>query len=332
MRYRTQSAKTLDELKQAADAALPQLSSIAGFQLWYLDEIASEIVILIDAPSVDSANAIAAKALQVPFRVERRPGGIVPTAFRGGQVTSIPDAPWWCMTSFSAVHKTAKTPTGAAQTGMVTANHCYVRAAGRNQVMSLKDPADNVSYVMNVGAFVATRIVGTLSVDDIRFLYNNRVASSQFYFDNSGAVRTVTGTRNRASTTIASGTTAGSYVCHLGQASPVSTVLSQSCGEVVSRTASLNYDQNGNPVAPTNNGLTVVVRNTTSGVGTAAPTSGGTLKCYRGDSGGPVFAGTIAFGVVSSCTFTDLTETTAYELFYTSVDQFADIGVTILVN
>jgi hypothetical protein len=72
------------------------------------------------------------------------------------------------------------------------------------------------------------------------------------------------------------------------------------------------------------------VRNTQSGAGTVTTSGTGTLICFPGDSGGPWFSGTIAFGVMSSCA--KGTNGTAQYATYTSVDAFPSIGVTILVK
>jgi hypothetical protein len=80
-------------------------------------------------------------------------------------------------------------------------------------------------------------------------------------------------------------------------------------------------------------GSYVLVRNTQSGAGTVRTSGTGTLLCFKGDSGGPWFAGTIAFGVQSGCAWQGgITNGTAEYSTYTSVDAFPSIGVTILVK
>ncbi len=75
-----------------------------------------------------------------------------------------------------------------------------------------------------------------------------------------------------------------------------------------------------------------MVRNTQSGAGTVQSTGTGTLRCFQGDSGGPVFAGTIAFGVLSSCGWAVALNTDpARYMLYTSTDFFATLGVDIIV-
>lgn len=79
-------------------------------------------------------------------------------------------------------------------------------------------------------------------------------------------------------------------------------------------------------------GSFVLMRNTQSGAGTARTVGNGTLRCFPGDSGGPVFAGTIAYGVMSTCSWVDgdQNKPVTYAT-YTSVDYFNKIGVSIIV-
>lgn len=74
------------------------------------------------------------------------------------------------------------------------------------------------------------------------------------------------------------------------------------------------------------------MRNTQSGAGTATTVGNGTLRCFSGDSGGPLFAGTIAFGVLSGCSWVDgdINKPVTYAT-YTSVDYFNKLGVSIIV-
>lgn len=326
LKYKPAALHSVAELASNAAGSALALKAIPGFQTYYVDERSGEIVILVNAPSVDEGQAAAAKALKVPFRVERRPGGFMPVAFRGGQFTKTPSFPQYCMVSFGAKHNTAKTAAGVAQTGVVTANHCDT-----TETISLKDPADGVIYPLVKGVFVDTR--GGASTADIRFLYHaTRLGSSQFYFDNSGTVRTVTAAKTRSGTTARTGATNGSFVCHLGQSSLGSSTYAQSCGEVISTVAAQNFGTGGNLSFATTGGAFVMVRNTQSGAGTTQTSGTGTLKCYQGDSGGPWFAGTVAYGVMSACSWKDVLNGTASESLYTSTDYFTTMGVTILVN
>jgi hypothetical protein len=96
-----------------------------------------------------------------------------------------------------------------------------------------------------------------------------------------------------------------------------STYHVQSCGEVVATGSPSGYDSTDK----TSGGF-VLVRNTQSGAGTVRSSGSGTLKCFRGDSGGPWFANTIAFGIHSQCNWWDGAETIAMWSKYSSVDLF----------
>lgn len=62
------------------------------------------------------------------------------------------------------------------------------------------------------------------------------------------------------------------------------------------------------------------------------PSETSTKCCFPGDSGGPVFAGTIAFGVLSSCSWVDKDQNKPVTYAtYTSVDYFNKLGVSIIV-
>lgn len=183
------------------------------------------------------------------------------------------------------------------------------------------------NYAMTQGAPLNSPTAG-----DLMFLSGTPTAVAEFYYDGTASVRSVTGTRSRASTTAGNGTlttagtTTGAFVCHLGQQTLGSSNVVQSCGEVVSTNATRS-------TGAFTGGSYVLVRNTQSGAGTLPTTGTGTLLCFSGDSGGPWFANTIAFGVMSACAWKNGVQngTAAYAM-YTSVDQFPSIGVTILVK
>ncbi len=95
----------------------------------------------------------------------------------------------------------------------------------------------------------------------------------------------------------------------------------QSCGEVISITGA-NHHPGGTTY--------VVVSNTQSGAGTNHTSGLGTLRCFRGDSGGPWFALNVAFGIQSACSWKDAGETVTNTVIYTSVDYLADIGAQLV--
>lgn len=214
------------------------------------------------------------------------------------------------MTAFAAKHNTT------GKTGAVTAGHCTTSNA-----ISLNDGGTN--YAMTQGTPLNAQPAG-----DLMFLSGTPTAVAEFYYDVTGAARSVTVTRSRASTTASNGTwsnpgtTTGSFVCHLGQQTAGSSNVVQSCGEVISTTGQVTSGL-------LTGGSYVIVRNTQSGAGTVRTSGNGTLLCFPGDSGGPWFAGTIDFGVHSACAKQN---GVALYSIYTSVDAFPSIGVTILVK
>ncbi len=302
-------------LQTAIDTSAQSLAAIPGIQSVFADNKTGEVVLMVDAKSPDVASAEAAKFLKVPYRIELVPGGFVNTALRGGQFSSVPGGRW-CMTAFAAKHNTT------GKTGLVTAGHCKPDPATPPTIISLND--GGINYAMTQGTPLNYQPAG-----DLMFLSGTPTAVAEFYYDGTGAVRSVTGTRSRASTTASNGTwsnpgtTTGSFVCHLGQQTLGSSNVVQSCGEVISTTGQVTSGL-------LTGGSYVIVRNTQSGVGTVKTSGTGTLLCFSGDSGGPWFAGTIAFGVHSACS--NFQDGTAAYAIYTSVDAFSSIGVTILVK
>ncbi len=315
LKFKGSAANSVRGLQAAIDANAQSFAAIPGFQTAFVDNKTGEVVVMVDAKSPDVASAEAAKLLKVPYRIELVPGGFVNTALRGGQFTF--DAQGRrCMTAFAARHNTT------GKTGVVTAGHCVMV-----KPTQINDGGTN--YTMTQGTPLDNELSG-----DLMFLSGAPNAVAEFYAEGTGAVRSVTGTRSRASTAVSNGTytgtigtKTGAFVCHLGQVSPGSSNLMQSCGEVVSTTAP---STRGTYVG----GSYVMVRNTQSGAGTVVKTGTGTLRCFRGDSGGPWFTNTLALGVQSSCSWKDgiIDGPTTQWVTYTSVDFFPSIGVTILVK
>jgi hypothetical protein len=319
LKFKGSAANSVRVLQAAIDASAQSFAAIPGFQTTFVDSKTGEVVVMVDGKSPDVASAETAKFLKVPYRIELVPGGFVQNALRGGQVNTTPNFPQrWCMTAFAARHNTT------GKKGVVTAGHCKT-----TETISLKDGTTN--YAMTQGAPLDSTTAG-----DLMFLSGTPDAVAEFYADGIGVVRAVTGTRSRVSTTVSNGTvttpgtTIGSYVCHLGQQTAGSSTMVQSCGEVISTTARGPKTKGLSPDQMLAGGSFVIVRNTQSGAGTVKTSGTGTLRSFPGDSGGPWFANTLAFGVHSGAAqWAD--GTTAYAV-YTSVDAFPSIGVTILVK
>jgi hypothetical protein len=313
LKFKGSAANSVRVLQAAINASAQSLAAIPGLQTVFVDSKVGEVVLMVNANSPDVASAEAAKFLKVPHRVELIPSGFVNVALRGGDSIGTATMQHLCMAAFAAKHNTT------GKTGLVTAGHC----ASSGTIALRRD----ASQVMTQGAPLDSGTAG-----DLMFLSGASTAVAEFYYDGTDSVRSVTGTRSRANTTAGNGTlttagtTTGSFVCHLGQQTLGSSNVVQSCGEVVSTMANRG-------TSAFTGGSYVLVRNTQSGAGTLRTTGTGTLLCFQGDSGGPVFANTIAFGVMSACAFKDgVVNGTALYAMYTSVDAFSSIGVTILVK
>ena len=341
VKYKTGQAHSLAELQAGLDAVVQGSASIPGLTAASVDEVGNTLhVFVTEALSAQAERAVAALT-SVPVVVDVLPGGFVPAAnMRGGSKlysssSATSSSSRSCMTAFGARSNTLKTSTGAAMTGMITAAHCpastYVIADdGKNK--ALTTPAGHVSD---------TR--GGSNNADLRFVYassQDPVGLGTFYFDGTTSLRAVAAIQSRggtavgsgSATSVGSGTATGSYICHLGQTSLGSTTSMQSCGEVISVTAAQAYDGS---LIYYSGGSFVMVRNTSSGKGTVLGPSGtGTLRCYQGDSGGPWFAGTVAYGVLSSCAWEGGVANSNRVLLalYTSLDYVGQAGSTILVQ
>ena len=335
VKYKVGSAHNLLELTQAVGLLSGQAATIPGFQVAFVDETTSTVRILTKVQMTDSQARAVRALVKVPVEFEYTPTGMVPVAnMRGGSklysdATATSATPRSCMTSFGARHTSIKTSAGAAMDGMVTAAHCI----GTNNVIA----DDGRNYTLTTGSVSDSR--GGYNEADLKFVHGtngNPLGLGTFYYDHTSNLRSVAGTQSRGGTAVGSGTwdqvtgtATGSYICHLGQASYGSTSNVQSCGEVISVNAAQN--SSGTSVTQTG-GSFVMVRNTQSGKGTVRSTGTGTLRCYQGDSGGPWFAGTIAYGVMSACAWSDYVNSNqaAYSI-YTSTDFFNRIGVNIIV-
>ncbi|HEX8126955.1 MAG TPA: hypothetical protein VF548_15375 [Allosphingosinicella sp.] len=338
VRYKVGRAHNLLDLTQAVDMLVERKGSIPGFQLAFVDEIESNVRVMTTAQLSEAQQREVRQLVKVPVEFEFLATPITQVAnMRGGSKlygssTDTSASSRACMTAFGVRHNTIKTSTGAAMTGMVTAAHC----GGATNVIA----DDGRNYPITHGQVDDTRGLSNIGETDISFVHgtnNNPVGLGTFYYDGTTNLRSVSGTQSRGGTAVGSGTwnqvtgtAVGSYICHVGQTSPGSTTNMQSCGEVISVNAEQNED--GSVVNQTG-GYFVMVRNTSSGKGTVLGSTGsGTLRCHRGDSGGPWFAGTVAYGVMSACHWTDgIDGNRAAFSLYTSLDYLNWIGSTIIV-
>lgn len=269
------------------------------------DERTGEVILYVRSDPAD-AEAKAEALLKLGARAIVVPTGIQPTHTRGGsKLVRRSDGALHCMTGFVA--KRAGTET----LGALTAGHCVTGGIAMN-------------YTDKDGSNYAIDPVAGMTVDstaaDLAFLTANHIAVGEFYADNTATPRVLTGWVSRAGTRVKSTTVNGSYICHLGQTSPTDQTLMQTCGEVTSTTGG-NY-KGGNTY--------VVVSNTQSGAGTTLSSGKGTLRCVRGDSGGPWFAYTTAYGIQSSCAWNDAAETITRIVVYTSVEYVPAISANLV--
>ncbi len=320
------SELTLEELNQALNTLTEKASDIEGFNFAFVDEKTGAINIVLDREVHQSSLSKLKNIVKVPVTIEVNRGGMQPVAnMRGGSklytdANATEASGRYCMSAFGAIDNSTK------HAGLVTAGHC----AKTMHVIA----DDGKTYPLTSGKSIDNTFGANDA--DLRFVYNankNPIGVGEFYYDGTSKVRKVTDTRYRTSTTINKGTTVGSFVCHLGQETYGSINSVQSCGEVVSISGSLKKNTTtGTAYIDTAGGSFVVLRNTQSGAGTTRTSGTGTLRCYQGDSGGPVFAGTVAFGVVSACSWAGgANSNTANYLMYTSTDYFSKIGVSISV-
>ena len=164
----------------------------------------------------------------------------------------------------------------------------------RTGIVTAAHCPDSLSYRDPAGAEIPLAFGGQWgwSFQDVQLHVSAAAQSPSFYADSrKTALRKVTGARPRASTR------AGDFVCHRGERS------GYSCAEVDLVDYAPPGDLCGGPCAP-------------SWVTVSGPNCGG------GDSGGPVFRGTIAFGIVKGASYDRAGRCRYY--YYMSTDYLPD--------
>jgi hypothetical protein len=145
-----------------------------------------------------------------------------------------------------------------------------VTSGSRTGVVTAAHCPDSLIYRDRDGSNVPLDFVGGWGAryQDVQVHESSRAEQPLFYADRrTGALRRVTGTRSRANTRV------GESVCHWGESS------GYSCSEVRLTDFAPPGDLCAGPCEPV-------------WVAVAGP------RCIAGDSGGPVFSGTVAFGIV----------------------------------
>ncbi len=154
----------------------------------------------------------------------------------------------------------------------------FVVASGLSTgVVTAAHCPDVLVYRDRDGARVPLTFVGAWGAryQDVQLHESRRVEEPLFYADRrAGALRRVTGARSRANTR------AGDVVCHWGESS------GYSCSEVKLTDFSPPGELCAGPCEP----VWVAVAGS---------------RCMAGDSGGPVFSGTVAFGIVKGGSWTN---------------------------
>lgn len=223
-----------------------------------IDESTSEIVVTVNAPAAPDAEAARAK---------------------GGELQTILGQPFRIeiTDSYPVMHDVR----GGSLVSPTTAGHCtsafvVKNTAGTTGVTTAAHCGNTLNYYNpNMTSIPLTLVAGSEYLDadqDVQVHTSAYVERPEFYWDDGKtAARTLTGRRLRSSTAF------NDNVCHRGE------TTGYSCG-YVQQTDYAPY----NPTNPLCGGpcSAVYIRLT-----------GATLECAGGDSGGPWFASTVAFGI-----------------------------------
>ncbi len=252
---REQIVAALMEHQMAIRAAVP------GAQGMGLDQRTGELVVMLRGSSpgdeeLKSLDAELEAIAGVPVRITPLAQADSNFAVEGGARLVGTDPAdgrrYACTTGFVV--------TDGARTGIVTAAHC----------------PDAATYLGADGASVPLHFVGQWGAgyQDVQVHVTDQPQGPFFYADrDKSAVRTLTGSRPRASTR------AGDAVCHRGEST------GYSCSEVELTDFAPPGDLCAGPCTP-------------SWVTVTGP------SCRNGDSGGPVFNGTVAFGIAKGGSYT----------------------------
>jgi hypothetical protein len=309
VRYRASAKATKAQRLARQNAVRSALLADANIESLADNEETGNAIVYVKQDNA-AVRAKIAEAFGTEFELVVVPTGIVASHSRGGStLRNRATNALHCMTAF-AVKKDFATTYGA-----LTAGHCLDPAYG-TVPLKYADKADGMVYDVTSEP---NWINDTRA--DIGWVSADHHITNQFYADSGSTPRTLTARASRLyDTRVKSTTVKGSYICHLGQTSQTDQTLIQSCGEVTSVT--------GGSFAGGN--TFVIVSNTQSGAGTVRTSGLGTLRCVGGDSGGPWFAVTTAYGVQSGCAWADTAKTITDIVVYTSLDYAANLNVTLV--
>lgn len=231
------------------------------------------------------------EGLQIEIRMMDNP--IVSSAVRGGA-----DISNLCTTGFVATD-------ASGNDGVLTAAHCSTNTGLTTFTYTGNDGASHTLNVQNPSNVLAANRSPN---HDITFLTGNTTFPAEFYPDTSTTTRTVTGTRLRTSTNTNGWFSTGSHICHNG------ITTGKSCGEVQSIKYKPTYS--GACGSVTCNAVFVTVQ-------------GPNLACFGGDSGGPVYASSTAFGIQKGASFSGTLPGQCSLMIYSSIDFVSELGVSV---
>lgn len=178
---------------------------------------------------------------------------------------------------------------------MTTAAHCN----GPNLDVPTSAPLTVVGSQLN-----ATRDVSWMTVGA------GNTVTSQFNSSPTATTK-LTGRRTVANTKL------NDTVCHNGA------TTGYSCGYI----GALNFQ----PTYPNACGTVACSNTWVAVVGSLNGASGnGTLKCYSGDSGGPVFLNSLAFGILKGSSYSGSGSGQCNAFFYMSTDQLYNMGYSLV--
>jgi hypothetical protein len=281
-------------------------STFPNLQSTSYDERSGELVFLIrgnddETAALKANEASLSKKYKMPVRIDVAPVIVKTMAVRGGQSMYLSDGTTpWCTTAFVAKN-------AAGNTGVLTAGHCTTSSQ---------------SWVEGTTKTPLTSTTQFTANKDYAFLQGAVSMVGEFYANKGEVARKLTGRRTKAATTVKTTTVAGSYVCMYGRNS--GPVYGQACGEVVSTSYAPAYAAPG-----CNNGPGYVACN--SNFVQIKPKGAEIMYTRGGDSGAPVFAITVAFGIFSgSSNYTTGNTDRAYDMIYTSIDEIYNDGYSLV--
>ncbi|MEN8401123.1 S1 family peptidase [Acinetobacter towneri] len=293
--FQTGAVETLDEGLSRLKANIPNLKQLyPDLQATWYDEKTGEIGLLVYTEGNSNQSSLRQKLTTLSSKNNGLPFTIEFTNQKMSDAASIRGGAY---ISSSASYCTSGfgIKNSAGTRYMTTAGHCDNNLIDRESGVTL----NFVDESRNANQDVQWHSVAS----------GNTIVP-EFYADSQTVARTLTGRRTRASTT------QGDNVCHQGK------TTGYSCGYVAQTNYAPTYSNACN--GQTCNPVWVRVKGTASGTGN------GTLKCYQGDSGGPVFASQTAFGLLKGTLASGTGVGQCTEYYYMSTDELYNLGFSLV--